>query len=253
MVDETVTIALGGEVQLDDLVTAVSHFSGLLEALRSAVAAGTVIDWIVSDLRPGSAEATVTGRVVDEAAPRLLRVVRAYEDVGRALEHSDAVPFSPSVAKEARGILSVLNGRIDSVRFETAEREAIIRSPLVAAKVVEVTEAAYGAVEGKVQTVSNRGGLHFTLYDRLNDKAVSCYLAPGYEAIMLDVWGKTAVVEGFVRRDPTTGRPVTIRGVRSIDVIRTGDDPDAYLAARASVRRSDGLRAEEIIRRLRDA
>ena len=79
---------------------------------------------------------------------------------------------------------------------------------------------AYGGVTGRIQTLSSRGGLRFTLFDTLFDRAVSCYLAEGQEELMRDVWGRMAVVEGLVTRDRATGRPQVIRSVRGVTVVR---------------------------------
>jgi hypothetical protein len=112
---------------------------------------------------------------------------------------------------------------------------------------------AFGAVEGRVQTLSSRGGLRFTLYDSLHDRAVSCYLAEGHEDIMRDAWGRLAVVQGLVKRDPRTGRPVTIREVRSVELLGERS-PHDYKRARAAIPLPEGARrAEDVIRQLRDA
>ncbi len=110
-----------------------------------------------------------------------------------------------------------------------------------------------GAISGRVQTLSNRGSLRFTLYDLLHDKPVSCYLAAGREDLMLDAWGKLAVVEGSVRRHPLTGRPLTIRGITAVD-IRPDPNAEDYRWARGVVPLpSNGMSPEDAIRHLRDA
>ena len=112
---------------------------------------------------------------------------------------------------------------------------------------------AYGGVTGRIQTLSSRGGLRFTLFDTLFDRAVSCYLAEGQEELMRDVWGRMAVVEGLVTRDRVTGRPQVIRGVRRVAIVREAD-PDAYLASRGVLREGTARRSpEEAIRELRSA
>jgi hypothetical protein len=106
-----------------------------------------------------------------------------------------------------------------------------------------------------VQTLSSRGGLRFTLYDTLNDRAVSCYLAEDFDQEhMRDVWGRRAIIEGWVKRDATSGRPLTIRRVSNV-VVRPETEPGgSYREARAAVPLSDStLLPELVIRRLRDA
>jgi hypothetical protein len=111
----------------------------------------------------------------------------------------------------------------------------------------------FGAVEGRIQTVSNRGSLHFVLYDRVNDKAVSCYLKEDQRDWMNAAWDRLAVVQGWVKRDPNTGRPQTIRHIRAIrflDELPRG----AWRQAEGALH---GIGRDELpevtIRRLRDA
>jgi hypothetical protein len=110
-----------------------------------------------------------------------------------------------------------------------------------------------GAVEGRAQAISSRHGLHFTLYDLLWDRAVSCYLVDGHEAIMRNVWGRRAVVEGWITRDPLSGHPQTIRQVTRVTPLP--DLPtDDYRRARGACPPHEGAPLPEvIIRHLRDA
>lgn len=70
---------------------------------------------------------------------------------------------------------------------------------------------------------------------------------------MLDAWGKVAIVEGMVRRDAFTGRPVSVREVTALTV--QPDSPtDSYRRARGAVPvPPGGPLPEDVIRRLRDA
>lgn len=254
---ETVTLALTGEVTLTDFAKAIDHLRGLVQALSKEVAQAPDLEWTVDDLSSSSAIATIRGH---GKADQVDAVVKAYERVGSALERGQRPPFSPSVVREAEGLVEVLNGRIQAIRFETAERDAVIRSrqlvPLTVPAIAErqadpsPAEGAYGAVEGRIQTLSSRGGLRFTLFDLLHDRAVSCYLGSEQEDIMLNAWGKLAVVEGWVRRDPLTGRPETIRKIRQVIVLPEGGPKD-YREARGVIPLR-GSSPEEIVRQLRD-
>jgi len=211
---------------------------------------------VITELEAGSAIMTARGIGDPTAAAS---VSSAYVRVGKALEGGDPSSLAEPVRREAREIVSVIDGGVEAVRFETAESDATVRSLEEAFASGDVSEApapqpvAYGGVTGRVQTLSSRGGLRFTLYDTLFDRAVSCYLAEGQEEIMRDVWGRTAVVEGLVTRDRATGRAQVIRGVRGVTVVREAE-PDAYLASRGLLRRDPAGRSpEEVVRELRSA
>ena len=261
---DTVTLLLSGEVSLEDFEKAVVHFNALVRALSQEVGGGN-LNWLIHDLEAGSAlvSARGSGATLSEV-PNVERVVRAYGEVGIALEHNSPMRFSKSVQLPANKLKLVAREKIEFVRFETAESEATIRSngshrqvvpgleiPLSSADMIRPAPASFGSVEGQVQTLSNRGGLRFSLYDLLRDKAVSCYLQEGHENIMRKAWGKVSDVYGWVTRDQITGRALTVRQVTRIDV-RT-QTPKDYRIARGCSPSRNGMSAEEAIRRVRNA
>jgi hypothetical protein len=255
MAVDTVTLALSGDVALDDFSLAISRLKSLLAALAKDVAQGANILWLVDALDTGSALTTYKGSPMNGGElAQVEQVVRAYGNVGQALERNDVIAYSRTVEKEARELLKVLQGgRVETLRFETPETDAII-SAAPEDRPRSATTEAYGAVEGRIQTLSRHGGLRFTLYDTLNNRAVSCYVAEDFDQeLMRHAWGKRAIVEGWVKRDTATGRPLTIRRVRNV-VVLPETEPGSYRDARATVPLSDpGLLPELVIRRLRDA
>jgi hypothetical protein len=254
--DDTVTLALQGEVTLGVFSHAVLHFSRLIDALTTDVAAPESLRWVITELEAGSAIMTARGVGDPEAASS---VSSAFISVGKALERGELDSLPEHVLAEAREVIAVIDQDVEAVRFETAEADATIRSLEEAfaatgtADVHAPQPVAYGGITGRVQTLSSRGVLRFTLYDTLFDRAVSCYLAEGQEELMRDVWGRMAVVEGLVTRDRVTGRPQVIRGVRGVTIVREAD-PDAYLASRGVLRETTARRSpEKAIRELRSA
>jgi hypothetical protein len=251
---DTLTLILDGTVTLEGFAKAIGHFHDLVGSLSNEVARGDPIEWVVTDLQIGSAVATITGRGAEAS---VTSVVRAFERVGRALQSRQDVPYSPRVRKEALALARLVNGQIEAVRFETQEVDALIHQTGdlkllgLDVRVSEQQGDAFGAVEGIVEALSRRSGLRFTLYDLLYDKAVSCYLSPGYEDIMRDVWGKRAVVTGRVRRDPFTGRPLSVRNVTAIRELTEGQRGD-WRKAEGAYKPPPGT-PEQRIRALRDA
>lgn len=252
---DTVTIALDGTVSLSDYSVAVSRFAALVTALAVESQAEDVA-WQIEALDYSSAITTARGLPQNgSGSEQVDRVVRAYLEVGKALEHGTTIPYSPKVGREARAIAEVLKGsQVDAIRFETAEADAIIREVAVAqAPPVATRQGAYGAVTGRIQTLTNRNALRFIVYDHIYDRAVSCYLVEGRESMMRQMWDRIAIVEGWITRDPETGRPLTVRRVSSVTPL-TEREPQDYMKARGALPLSDGDdRPENVIRRLRDA
>jgi hypothetical protein len=256
--NDTVTIVLSGEVPLGDFAKAVAQFNSLINNL--AIASGIEdVTWVIHDLEFSSAIATARGSGPIDSVQH---IVRDYEMVGSALEKDEPIPFSDSVRKAAYGLRKIVRGKIESISLETARREAIIRTPTDKKRHLRIVDTSppvlfsapitsLGSIYGRVQTLTSRGGLRFTLYDLLHDKAVSCYLKEGYEEIMRDAWGKLAVVTGMITRDPFSGRPLSIRQVSN--VVEEKGTPANYRDARGASPPLNNISPEDAIRRLRDA
>jgi hypothetical protein len=245
----TITLGLEGEIPFARFAEAIRHWQALVDSLSDQVGRDADIEWIIDNLAVGSAVATIRGESSDIEA--VDRVVHAYETVGRSLEQGQVIPFAPKVAREARNITKVLNGKITAVRFETANEESVIVSGMSREKPRVVR--SFGAIEGRIQTLSSRQALRFTLYDSVHDRAVNCYLQEGRESLMRDAWDRRAIVEGRVSRDEATGRPTAIRQIENVIIL---DDVPAgwYRQARGVAPVApDDLLPEDAIRLLRDA
>lgn len=250
MAGSTVTLVLEGEIPLAKFAQAMAGFNRLVESLSKEVASGAAIQWTVDTLQSGSAIATARGE--SEAQTAVEEVVHAYLTAAKAEERGEPSPYSPSVHKAFASIAQVLDGDITAARFETEEGDATVYGG-TAPKAPSPVLSAYGAVTGRVQTLTSRGSLRFTLFDVLLDRAVSCYLEPGYEETMRDMWGRIAFVEGWVTRDRASGRPLSVRRITRVTP-RLEVEPGGFRQARGAVRvAEDAMNPETTIRKLRDA
>jgi hypothetical protein len=284
MTVDTITIVLDGEIPFGDFARTINSFYELIKALSDEV--GTPdLDWVLDDLQVSSAFATARASSDPKAAEK---VAIAYGDVGGALESDTPMNHSDRVRAAANKVISINDPRVRSVRFETPIREVTVKprrerapdsiapladvppypssivqpAPLLVpelpprplAKLTVALPPALGGIQGRVQALSNRGGLRFTIYDLLYDKAVGCYVADGKEELLRNMWGKLAIVEGLVTRDPVTGRPLSIRQVRNITPVSelSPDMRFEYTQARGILPNYD-LSPEDAIRRIRDA
>lgn len=253
---DTVTLALEGTVSLSEFSTAVAHFHRLVAALTEEAKVEDVT-WQIDALDYSSAITTARGVSENGTHPeRIDQVVRSYLEVGQALEERATIPFPPKVKNEANSIAKLLSGpKVEAVRFETAEAEAIVQAaPRRKEPQAEAPRrGAYGSVTGRIQTLTSRNALRFTLYDHIHDRAVSCYLVEGRQAMMREMWDRIATVEGWVTRDPRTGRPLTVRRVSRVTALHEAE-PQDYMKARGAQPLDDGEpMPEDKIRRLRDA
>jgi len=247
---ETLTLALEGDVSLVGFAKAISNLNLLLNQLTKEVNKNAEVDWIVDELYAGSAVATFRG--VNGDLSSIENVVNAYEDVGDALQSGSNINYSLAAQRYARNLVSVIDNRITSIRFETPEKDFVIANRLTK-DTQETIKYAWSSVKGTVETLSRRKKLSFTLWDTLFDRPVSCYFKEGQEDIMRDTWGKRAVVSGKVGRRSSTGRPIVIRDVKQIRALEDVE-PGSYRKARGVFPWTpDSELPEDIIERLRSA
>src|SRR6266536_3602452 len=98
MADNTLTLAMFGEVPLQEFAETMRHFTGLVTALSSEIGRGISVEWVIQDLQGGSATATIAGQ--SEREDLVERVVEAYYRVGEALERGRPIPYSDTVQRE---------------------------------------------------------------------------------------------------------------------------------------------------------
>ena len=101
----------------------------------------------------------------------------------------------------------------------------------------ELLSAAYsdhGSIEGRVQVLSERRGLHVVVYDPLWDKPVRCHLSDEQAEIALGNFGKRVEVFGLVRYRGD-GAPVSI-DVEEIVPLPAPEDIPGYRAVHGILR-----------------
>jgi hypothetical protein len=250
MNESTLTLGLGGNVPLEHFAQTVARFHQLVTHLTEEVSGDAAIAWIVDELQAGSAIITIRGEA--EQPEAVSRVVRAYAVVGESLEQHLPIPYSPQVAHAAESLTKVLNGQVTSLHFEAGGEVATVTATVPTDQTVGLL-SAFGSIEGRIETLSSRRGLTFTLFDARDDRAIRCYLKPDRADTVRDAWAHRAIVQGWVRRDPTSGRPVSINPVDSIEVLPEVE-PGSYRRARGiAPARVDAPTISDAIRRLRDA
>jgi len=251
--DRSVTIRIGGEVSVGDFAERASLWAKVLESLAEEY--GLPVRWEMADFNYSSAVLTAAPVVESEEAERHVgQLPDKYLWCAQELRAGRADPQSSTQALMRR--LAEKATLEADITFETPEDEVTftgaVEPPASSGSPFEIPET-YGTVRGRIETLSRRRGLRFTLYDQLWDRAVSCYIRPGAEEELRDAWGRLVDVTGLVTRDPRTDRPVSVRQVTSIEMVPTPESLGFEAALGAIVPDPDSPPSEVIIRQLRDA
>jgi hypothetical protein len=247
MGNDTLTLALNGDVSLHQFAEAMQYFNALVKGLTAEIARDASIEWVIDTLEAGSATATVKGET--DRVDSLAAVIAGYSTVGNALHAHEPIPYSDRVRAPAQKLTDLLDGKITSLRFETASEEYLIES-YVEGKPELKPSYAYGRLKGIVQTLSARRGIKFILYDVLFDRPISCYLKEGQEERIRPFWGKKVFVSGKIGRDPETGKPFVMREISAIEPVesRTG----GFRRASGIIELGKDETSETIIRAIRN-
>ena len=246
MAKDTLTFELGGRVELKDFEDGIRAFRRLVSAITPRRAG---VAWVVADLHPGSASATIRGVAGSPSA--IEKIVTDYGQIGAALARSETPKRYNKQVEKAVDAIKNLNHSIEYIRFETPDNEfTVYRNG--DERAIPAPTVSIGAVTGRVQTLSSRAGLRFNLYDVVHDKAVGCYLASDQEELIRQAWGRWATVAGKVSREPLTGRPIAIRQIISLETLSEAA-PGAYREARGILPWQPGdPMPEDVIRKMRD-
>ena len=109
-----------------------------------------------------------------------------------------------------------------------------------------------GTISGRVQPIETGNDDCFRLYDPLFDAFVDCFIEAALVDVVRGMEGEYVIVAGLLARSPSTGRPLTVQNVFSIERV-TPDAPGSYRRARGAVPwRPGNLLPEDAIRRIRD-
>src|SRR5947209_8764702 len=121
MDQDTLTLALIGDVSLQEFAEAMQTFNALIKALTAELARDASIEWVIDTLEAGSATATVKGE--SDRLDSLAAIVTAYSTVGKTLHDHKPIPYSDRVRAPAEKLVGLLNSKITFIRFETASEE----------------------------------------------------------------------------------------------------------------------------------
>jgi hypothetical protein len=250
VVGDSVTFRLDGELTIEKLADAFARFQAVLDALEQDVDAR--VRWVLAGLDYGSAGITARAEPLDDDAVMKIPIMtERYLEAGRQVS-SHAPDQGRRLLRLVRDLTDVADEQ-HRVILETADDDVIFTAPVPFVQAVGAgpqTSKSLGTVRGRVETLSHRRGYRFTLYELASDRPVSCYLQADHEDLMRNAWGHIADVTGVVTRDASSGRPLAVRRVTSVDVVNEGD-ATGFLRARGSVGGSEP--AERVIRRIRDA
>jgi hypothetical protein len=223
--ENSVTLDFDGPIVTPDTFRRlVSAFVDLLTAVTDKAAGNgkkTVWDMTVST---GSRLFIARAVADQQTTATTRRVLTAIPNGLKKLEKGSAdVPayFDQRALRAARELASIPKQRkLTYVRFH-AEGPSITVSQRSADTAIKLLgqHQALGSVEGKLQTLSERGSLQFVVFDDLYENGVNCFIDEELMDQAKDAFRKRVSVTGMIQYDQES-RPVSIR----VDTIKVFKD-----------------------------
>ncbi len=207
-----------GDLPLDKFEKAVGAFFDLVkEVTKNALRENQRIRWTVS-VRAGSSIVNAIPHYLPDVAEQAAQILNDIPSGIRALERgTDTMPpgFTRDAVKSVRALASVrgLKGP-DVTAIDVGfgkDRVAVTAKSFAAAEsLVGGQRQSYGAVEGKMQTITERGGFRFVVYSSLLDQKIDCFVDEDLMEKAVANFGKRVRVSGLTQFD-RFGDPVSIK------------------------------------------
>lgn len=205
----------GNAVTPDKFVRGVRAFFALINELaKSAAGDGQPPQWIVQVKRGSNLIGVVPQPGYDPVIVQ--RVLATMPDGIRSLEASDEKPrgFTEAAMRSARDLAKIVG---EDDEDDTNVRVWIKRDPVpmtakTVAHVASIFQGEtedYGSVEGRLQVISERGGLHVLIAEPLYNRTIRCRVNEELMKEALNLFGQRVEAYGMIkyRRD---GVPTSI-------------------------------------------
>jgi hypothetical protein len=238
MITKSFTLQLDGMVTLDHFAAAIDAWRSALTDISNEVGREHVLGIYIEELTSGSA--LVTSNIVFDAEEPAEHFANDFVKVGTRARGENVIDFPKSLQDAANrlrkvaatdpGGITIASDTADILIFATGEQR-VEHFDMHARRVSTPSVEAYGALRGKLQSLSSRTGLKVVLYDDTFDKGVRCSLTEEQHETAREHWDKHVVIEGLIRRDRITGRPLSVSQIWNIGRDERDSASQAWLKA----------------------
>ncbi|HEX5959129.1 MAG TPA: hypothetical protein VFY92_10825 [Hyphomicrobiaceae bacterium] len=206
----------GRSVTPEKFLRGVRSFFALLNEVTTRVAGKRGgVEWRVH-VKAGS---NLIGVLPEPGFDRAIvgQIVAAVSEGVSSLESRAEKPryFTERAVKSLRELADVVgkSDRDDTMVRIWAKKEPIPVTHHAVANIGELLSSEhedYGSIEGKLQTVTDRGGLQFVVYEPLWDRAIRCRISEQLTELAITNFRKRVEVYGLIRYRKD-GKPVSIQ------------------------------------------
>lgn len=215
---DCLTIDLEGDLPLEKFERAVGAFFDLIkEVTREALLENQKIRWTVT-VRAGSAILNAIPHYSEDVAAQAREILHAIPSGVKSIESgTEEIPKlfnreAVRAVKKLGGLQGLKPTDITAVKIRSGSEKASVtpKSVVVADSLIGGQRQSYGSIEGKMQTITDRDGFRFVVYDSLFDHRVDCFIDEELMEKAVGSFRKRVRVSGMVQYD-RMGDPVSIK------------------------------------------
>lgn len=225
---DKITLSFDAPVVSPDVFRrAINAFIELLKSVSDeATGSGKKIQWNMSVAKGSSV--VIARPVADTATMRATSlVIQAIpQGIRRLQKGTPTIPnyFDTRALRAAKELVEIMDGghnKLEYIRIQSVGKPVDLQERAADSidRLLGGQHQALGSIEGKLQTISNRGQLQFVVFDSLYDKGVNCFIEDEMVDQAIKGFGKRVAVSGMIQYDKE-GRPVSIR----VDSVRIFKD-----------------------------
>lgn len=207
---KTITLDLGGDrIASDKLRKSLEAFYGFVDEVASEVSnTRKPIRWIVS-VKKGSIVLVNTPEYIEPLSPIITeKIFNSIDEGVTALEKKAERPayFSDRALERLQDLASLVYARgngLERIRIKVDNDKHILTQHVVAnvESILGVYSRALGSIEGRLETISERGRRRMVVYDSLTDKAIQCDITEDLMPEAIKAFGKRVNVFGMISYD----------------------------------------------------
>ena len=215
---DCLSLDLKGSLPLEKFEKAIGAFFDLIKQVsKEALHENQKIHWTVT-VRSGSATVNAIPHYKPDVAAEARQILRAVPDGVHSIEHGiEDIPrfFNREAIKAVKRLGTIQSLKPDDVtgvriRSDSVKANITPKSVVSADALIGGQHQAFGSIEGKMQTITDREGFRFVVYDSLYDNRVDCFIDEELMEQAIANFRRRVRVSGMVQYD-RQGDPVSIK------------------------------------------
>jgi len=196
----------GKKITSNRFKSAVKWFFDFVDEVSSQITVKKKpILWVVS-VGHSSVRLNLSPEVKKEDRLVVPEIIETIENGINTINIQDVRPknYTDDALKALRELASIVDPtkeEINSIKVYTNGNKNEISTKAIGNidSILQIRREELGSIEGKLEVISSRRGLHFVIYDSLKNRPISCYFKDDFIEKVLSAFNKRVYVFGLIK------------------------------------------------------